>query len=64
MAGKAKKTVDSKRLSHLNGVYDVSFGSATEEGRAMRNFKKGGPKPSTVETDDERARAERYGLPF
>lgn len=64
MAGKAKKVVDSKRLSHLNGVYDVSFGKSTEEGRRQRNYKKGGPKQSTDMTDDERARAERYGFPY
>jgi hypothetical protein len=58
------RVVKSVNLSSLDGVKDVSIGSASVEDRMSGNFKKSGAEKSTMEHDDEKARRERWGFPL
>ena len=52
-------------LSGLDGVKDVTFGDASVEARAQRDFSKDGSAQKAGfegSHDDVKARAERYGL--
>jgi hypothetical protein len=61
MAGKPKKLVTEKNLSGPGGVYDVSFGDATPERRAQRDFSKDGiPKPKEDAFDDYNEKLDRW----
>jgi hypothetical protein len=58
---KPKKLIAEKNLSGLGGVADVSFGDATPERRAQRDFSKEGiPEPNHDAFDDYNERMERW----
>lgn len=60
---KAKKLVSEKNLSGLGGVKDVSFGEATPERRANRDFSKEGiPAKESDTFDDYQERMKRWSL--
>jgi hypothetical protein len=58
------RVVKSANLRSLDGVRDVSFGSASVDGRMMNDFKKGGSAAQDKEYDDDKARNERWGFPI
>ncbi len=51
-------------LRDLDGVKDVTIGKASVEDRQRGHFKKTGSPADNPETDDVKARRERYGFPF
>ena len=58
---KPKKLIAEKNLSGLGGVADVSFGPATPERRAQRDFSKDGiPSSKPDAFDDYNERLERW----
>jgi hypothetical protein len=58
---KPKKQVMVKNLSGLGGVADVSFGDASPERRAQRDFSKEGiPEPKHDAFDDYNERMARW----
>ena len=58
------RCVKKVNLRNLDGVRDVTIGSASVEDRQRGNFKKTGAPAEVSETDDEKARRERYGFPL
>ncbi len=61
MANKPKKQEMVKNLSGPGGVYDVSFGDATPERRAQRDFSKDGiSSPKEDAFDDYNEKNERW----
>lgn len=59
--GKPCKQLASKNLSGLGGVKDVSFGPASVERRADRDFSKDGiSQPASDSFDDYNERRDRF----
>ncbi len=60
------KVLKSKRLRKLDGVKDISIGSATVDARRQRDFSKDGQAVAADASDDNfddvKARQERFGL--
>lgn len=63
MRGKPKNLISEKNLSSLAGVKDVSFGKATPERRARRDFSKEGITETESHTfDDHKERMKRFEM--
>lgn len=61
MKGKPCKQIAVKNLSGLGGVKDVSFGPASPERRADRDFSKTGiTQPAADSFDDYNERMDRF----
>jgi hypothetical protein len=58
------RVVKSVTLKHLDGVKDVSIGSASVEDRMAGNFKKTGAPADNNTYDDTKAQRDRWGFPF
>lgn len=61
MSTKPKKLIAEKNLSGLGGVCDVSFGDASPERRAQRDFSKDGiPRQESDTFDDYNEKMDRW----
>ena len=62
---KPAKCVDKFEVSSLDGLKEVSVGSASYESRMRGDFSKTGKASKPGKSlDDDNARAERYGMPL